>query len=212
MSWTSYFDKIFLINLPKRTDRLRSATHDLSLYKIPFEIVPAINHKNGAKGLFLTMKAIFEMAIDEQYKNILLFEDDAKFINDPNKYMPLCLEQLGRICAGYDIFHLGPNTHQPLQRHSDNLLRMHKCRATHAVAYSAQGIELILRKLSEIPFHDHIDVYFENHIQPLGGCYCSYPMIATQHNDYSDITKSEADQSYIEKRFLENTEHMLPSL
>ena len=40
--WSDYFQKIYLINLDSRPDRLEHATRELSKYHIRFERFPAI--------------------------------------------------------------------------------------------------------------------------------------------------------------------------
>jgi hypothetical protein len=207
--WQHFFDHILLVNLPDRTDRLKKASAELDRYGIKnFEVVPAVKKDNGAEGLWMTMKALLEYF---KAKTILVFEDDLLFVSDPNEHLPPCLHTLSLISSGWNIFHLGPNTHSPLQAMTRHLLYMQKCRSTHAVAYSPQGIDLILQKMKEsnpMQHNWHYDIFLEKEIQPLGGCFCSYPMICTQRSDVSDISNGFSDQSYIEERFLKNTRHL----
>lgn len=210
-SWTSYFDAIYLINLLERTDRLEISTAELNKYGIPFTIYSAIKRENGAKGLWLTMLEIFKEFTERSYDRILVFEDDIEFVQDPNEHMPHCLSQLKSL--SWHLFHLGPNTHEPLQRVRSraNLLKMNRCRSTHAVAYNRAGVEQIIKTVSgthESLLPEHFDVFLEQDIQPLGMSYCSLPMLATQRADHSDIGGKYADQSYIITRFAENTKHL----
>src|SRR5436190_11123965 len=92
--WTRIFDKIYLINLPAQKEKLIRATNQLSKYGIPFTVYPAFASEKGEWGLIVTMKAIFRDALDKGYKHILLFEDDIKFVEDPNHYMFPMIEQV----------------------------------------------------------------------------------------------------------------------
>lgn len=211
--WTDHFDKILLINLPKRTNRLAAASSELMKYSIPFEIVSGIDQGNGSPepgngeyGIWLTLKQIFSNAISAKFQRILIFEDDVQFVEDPNYYMPWMIEQLEER-VGWEIFYLGPNTHKPLNKVSPNILLADRCRGLHAVAYSYDGM---LSALQNMKFFYHaIDMVFESRLQPKQTCYTSYPMIATQSNGYSDILQKEVNNNYIENRFKENTKHLL---
>ncbi len=90
-----YFDKIYVINLDRRTDRLESITAEFERIGSTFTRISAIDgntldvepdNKNGtlrwnkaAYALALTTIQILEDAIANNYENILIFEDDVKF-------------------------------------------------------------------------------------------------------------------------------------
>ena len=89
-----YFDKIYCINLDKRTDRWIFFKNQCEKFSInSVERISAVDgdliNQNdypnkflkGEIGLLLTSIKIFEDAIDNGYENILLFEDDC-LIND----------------------------------------------------------------------------------------------------------------------------------
>jgi len=101
MSWTNYFDKILVLNLRKRTDRLMEVYSEMEQYNIPFELVTAIeNEQQGAEGLKETMQLIFEDAIKHNFQRILVFEDDVEWVRDPNPIMEEVVKQFP------DNFHL----------------------------------------------------------------------------------------------------------
>jgi len=204
---TTEFDMIFLINLPAQKEKLARSSAELIKHNINFEVIPAISDNDGAKGLFLTMRTLFENCIKSDLNRILVFEDDIKFVQDPQYYLPWMMDQLEEIDPYWDIFYLGPNTHRKLYKAGENVLHAYNCRSTHAVAYSLKGMHAALSNMKF--FHEPIDVVFETRIQPMGNCYCAYPMLATQCNGWSDIEKKEVDQSYIETRFAENTKHLV---
>jgi hypothetical protein len=206
MEWIKEFDKIFLINLPARQMRLSLCSARLLKLNIPFELVPGIHLDNGARGLFETMKNLLSTCIHEKYRRILVFEDDIAFVDDPHKYMPWMIDQLDQVKPDWHLFYLGANTHKPLQRVAPNILLAQACRATHALAYSAAGMRLCLQHMHF--FHQPIDEIWEHRIQPLGKSFCSFPLLATQADGFSDICEKHQDNSYIISRFNENTRHL----
>ena len=208
--WTQFFDRIYFITLTesKSLSRVCLSMSELYRYRIDYDIINAVyKPENGALGLKETMTGIFEFALYQGLKSILVFEDDVKFVTDPNKYMLWMIEQLVQQ-PGWELFYLGANTHEPLTRVAPNLLLAQKCRSTHAVAYSRQGMERALDAFKYFNDSQPIDVLFENRIQPQGNSFLAYPLLATQQNGWSDIEEKEVNQEYIVERYRENTKHI----
>lgn len=205
--WHSFFDKIFLISLDhcKTSDfRLPIAEAELRRVGISCEIYSALKHDNGAYGCFLTYQHLFENCIAAGYKNILVFEDDIKVVRDDFAFRAeLAINNLPK---DYHTLHLGPNTHRALAwRDAGVLLTMHQCRSTHAQAYSIESMKQIVSyEWDGTP----IDQMIEERLQPQGKCFCTYPLLVTQRNGYSDIDKRDVNMYYIQERFENNTKHL----
>ncbi|HEX4851666.1 MAG TPA: hypothetical protein VFV08_12700 [Puia sp.] len=203
--WTDHFD-IYLITLSRRhKERLSVAMAELHQYKIPFMVIPGIDDPtDGAFGIFQTIQMYLSLHRDGN-KIPLFFEDDVRFLTNPNPVMEKCLEQLNA-CA-WDIFYMGINAEEKFVRfHSPNLLQIKKGFALHAVAYHPRIVPKILGfKYTGTP----LDVMLYDHVQTDGRCFCSYPLLATQRSGYSDIQKKYMDQSYIEQRYVIATSHLL---
>lgn len=181
MSWTSFPDKIFLINLAKRKDRLESATRKFKEYNIPFERVEAVEHEKGAEGLRITMETIFQDAINNAYKNILIFEDDLDIIEpEINTIMPKVIQELP---SDYDIIYLGCQLCNYVDFHSNHLIRSHTMYATHAAMYSLQA----MKKFMELPRFSPVDNFIVQYIQCSDRCFCTFPILASQIPSHSDI-------------------------
>ncbi len=67
--WTNFFDKIYLVNLEKRVDRLLESAEILEKYQIPFQIFTATEDGVGARGLRDTMNLLFDDALYNRYQN-----------------------------------------------------------------------------------------------------------------------------------------------
>lgn len=181
MSWTNFFDKIYVINLAKRTDRMQQAIEQLTKYNIPFERWEAIENKDGAEGLRLTMIELFTHCIENNYQNCLIFEDDVDFLEpDMNNIMEDAIEQLP---PDYHILYLGAQLCKMPVFYWRNLLIVQDAYATHAAAYSNAAMKEILNS----EFKSPIDNFFVKTIQKKGKCFCVYPLIASQIPSHSDI-------------------------
>jgi len=214
MKWTDYFDEIYLINLPGNTQRLESATAELTKYDIPFTIWPAIKKENGKEGLNLTMIALLENALQNNHKRILVFEDDLKFIREPALLMPLCVDQLRR--KPWDLFYLGINMDNAQNLFTGfidkNLLSLEFGYATHALAYNRTVIPVILdaikRYTSRKPSFPY-DSLITNIIHRNYNCYSCFPMLATQADGWSDIENKNSTYEYLEQRYYDSVKHLL---
>lgn len=216
MTWTDYFDAIYLINLPDRPDRLEKATQELNKYNIPFVLAPAIKRENGAQGLFETIISIFTEAEAENMGNILLLEDDVKFLQDPNVYMPKCVEQLSRM--SWDLFYLGINMDHPSNMFIgftfENLLKIRYGYSTHAIAWSRPARREFMSLYMSVPnfMSAPIDVRLSETIHKNGRSFASYPLLATQHDGMSSIEGENTSYEYIEQRFNHSISHLkIPS-
>ena len=78
---TKYIDKVFYINLEHRTDRKHEIEDELNNYNIPYERFNAFATPDfGIVGCTKSHLEVLKEARDRKYKNILIFEDDFKFI------------------------------------------------------------------------------------------------------------------------------------
>lgn len=207
--WHNSFDRIFLINLPERKDRYSQSAQELARYRIPFELFPATKRKDGREGLYITMRALFERAVTEGYRSILVYEDDALFKREPGPVMEKCVRQLPE---NFDLLYMGCNlAQQPTCFVGDNLVNITGALSTHAVAYSQACMKRILSFPQILPF----DLFLLHNIQPAGRSYCTCPMLVTQRIDYSDIENRLTDWSAVlDERFeskisilMKNTTH-----
>lgn len=184
--WANFFDKIYVINLAKRTDRMEQAKNQLDKYNIPFERFEAIEDVNGAEGLRLTMIEIFTNAIRSNYKNILLLEDDLDVIQpEINSIMDNVVKD---IPSNYDIIYLGCQLcRTPSEWYNENLLRVQSAFATHAAMYSLQA----MKKILERNFFSPVDNCICQYVQPENLCFAIYPILISQIPSKSDIYKDQ---------------------
>lgn len=182
-------ENVFVLNLDSRPDRLEAADCQLKEAGIPYTRFPAISHENGIKGLLLTMEALFEKCIAEGLDKVCVLEDDFKFLLPP---VPFLNEVMPQLPENYHCFHLGLNLLEQPVKVSTNILRVRTSYATHAIVYSQEAMRLILPLLKREETQPY-DILLMHHIQPMGKCYCTYPMLCTQRPDHSNIENKYMD-------------------
>lgn len=208
MNWLNHIDKTFVINLPHRVDRLERSTEQLNAYEIPFERYEAIKHEQGAIGLVLTMKQLFNECLQRGYKTVLVFEDDFEFVvgkDTVNETMNGAFEWLKN--NDWGLFYLGLQHPVMFERFiTKNILPVKCGYATHALIWREEAMRFVV----EMDIQEPIDNFLVREYQPFLKCYCSYPLLATQRTNYSDIYETEMNwDMYISNRFTENVRHLL---
>lgn len=116
----SFFDKIYIINLETRIDRLIEVSEELEKIKVDIshpkiKVFKAIKPTDGedwptigTKGCFLSHLGVLTDALENQYNRILVLEDDVNFNEDFNPKLQHIVSQLNN--APWDIFYGGYRT------------------------------------------------------------------------------------------------------
>lgn len=209
-----YFEEIYCINLDRRTDRWEHAKLEFLNVGVLDRVkrISAIEHKDGRIGLIKSFLKIFKDVKSREVKNVLIFEDDVKFImeNNPIKTLEKSIEQTGNI--DWSLFYLGANTHEKCNLIKPNLILLKNAFAAHAIAYSHKTYNTIINKFentNEIKsINDINDVFFCKEIQNKRTSFLVNPMIATQYPSFSDLEKKDVNYSFIEERFKNNTKNI----
>lgn len=206
MKWTNFFDGIFVLNLDKRQDRLLQITEDFEKYEIPFERVPAIEHSNGAEGLKLTMIKLFNDCLENGYKDIIVFEDDCLFVVPEVTVHDTMNKVVDQLPERYIMIFMGCQPTGGFSHFvSPNILSGQKLFSTQGVIYSERGMKEILASQLEGP----IDNHYVAKIEPIGGSYCVYPLLASQREGYSDIYKNQINwRPFIEAKYEQELNRM----
>jgi glycosyl transferase family 25 len=112
-----FFDRIFIINLPHRTDRLRDMTAelekaDMAIASSKVEVFPAIRPdgpgsftSTGAHGAFLSHLSVLKKAQAQGLNKVLILEDDLEFKADFLQHQSALIHELSH--QNWDIVHFG---------------------------------------------------------------------------------------------------------
>ena len=193
-----HFDKIYCINLDKRTDRWAHALAQFRKYNIKVERVSAIegNPENlpvispyliqypGAVGCSLSHYSILKDAKELGLSNVLVFEDDVLFREDWEKTYT---ENYKDIPEDWDMIYLSTNSmHRVITRTiSDKIVKAHTCLTTHSYAIKSSLFDLAMEHI--IKLNNPVDGCYGSIIQPINNCYIFDPGVCTQMNGFSDI-------------------------
>ena len=105
--WAS-IDKVIYINLDKRKDRNKHILNELNEIGVPedkFEKLSAIEHQKGYIGCSLSHIKCLKLAIERNYNNVMIIEDDIVFKD--KAYFKLISDKI--IEQKFDVFLLGVN-------------------------------------------------------------------------------------------------------
>jgi len=204
-----YFKEIYCINLDRRVDRWELVQKEFESVGVMERVqrVSGVDHPDGRIGLIKSFLKIFKDVKERGVENVLIFEDDVTFMNNPIENLQKAIEQVGNI--NWSLFYLGANTHEKCNIFRPNLILLRNAFSAHAVAYSNKTYNQIINKFentNEIKSIDDInDVFFCKEIQNKRTCFLVNPIIATQRPSFSDLEKKFVDYSFIVERFKNNT-------
>jgi GR25 family glycosyltransferase involved in LPS biosynthesis len=168
---SNYVDNVYLINMDKDDHRLTKVTKETKKVGIKFERFPGVKVSdvsqnildkyipeeiqkygtNGMIGCGLSHLFIWQNAVKNNYRNILVLEDDVHFTDDFNQYLQNVCEEIPN---DYDILYL----HGDNPQHDSRFTYIYKPTfplLTHAMIISNQGLKKLLDIITEID--DHID-------------------------------------------------------
>lgn len=194
-----YFEKIFLINLDKRTDRWESAQKELDKVGIldrtkRFSAIE--DTTNGAIGCAGSHITIIKTAKLGGWKTVLILEDDVCFLDNTLEVLDKVVKDLKRYDY-WEMLYLGLNPLRKMSSISPNLLKVNGAYTTHAYAVSSRFYETILAK-PVVP----IDVHYSRLHVRHKNIFAVNPMIASQSNSHSDIENAILNNGpHIESRF-----------
>jgi len=187
-------NKVIYINLDHRTDRRNEIESELEEKGLSFERFSAIKDVSGAIGCCKSHLAVLKKARDHGYKNVLVLEDDFKFLVDRPEFEKQ-IHDLFEV--PFDVCLLAYNTNDLYESHYPFL-----CKITNA--QTASGY------LIKSHYYDTLISHWEHSLQmflltgdePKYACdqswkllqerdtwYCFKERIGIQRDSYSDIQK-----------------------
>jgi GR25 family glycosyltransferase involved in LPS biosynthesis len=204
------FDKVYCINLDKRTDRLEKFQRQVVKYDLgDYTRISAIDGTNlnineytnrlspGELGLVLTNLEIIKDAKKNQYNNILILEDDCEITDEI-----LNIEDyFGKLPSNWDMLYMGGNhnTHMGVQGPivvNDKIVKLHSTYSTHLIGIKNTLFDHIENIISK--YQEPLDVSYVK-LQKIFNVYSFYPAIASQIVDFSDIQNKITDYRWLIK-------------
>lgn len=173
--------KTKVINLAKRPDRLESVTPRIKAFGIDnFERFDAI------EGGYMGFNMSVHLALQNEGE-LLLLEDDVIFegtIQD-------LLAAKSQLPPDWDLLYLGANLKSKVNQYSEKLYRITDAWTSHAILYSDKGAKYCAENFD--PKEGTIyDEWLRVHAQRQLQCFITFPMIAFQKDNWSDIWGANA--------------------
>jgi GR25 family glycosyltransferase involved in LPS biosynthesis len=183
------FDRIVVLNLDKRTDRLEHFDKQAKELGITYERFAAYE---GDPPKFLYRDAckkghqeIMKQALDDGIKSLLIFEDDALFVEDFNNKFA---DVYSRVPDDWDMLYLGA-WHHHFKPQAEGVVKMVDSFSAHA--YGIRG--RYLPKAYNATFHVWpVDIALASQ-HPHIKAYCAKPALVGQMPGYSDIDREYRD-------------------
>lgn len=213
MKLNDYFDKIYCINLDRRTDRWEKCKAEFDKFGIEVERFSALDGntltynnqrlKSGEVGLIRSNLELIKKAKENKYKNILIFEDDVEFTNNFNEKFEKYIKQ---VPEDWSFLYLGGNHVGGTVPINRNLHRVIHSYTTHAFAINAKIYDVIIDVLQKET--EPVDVTYAL-LQKNNPSYVFRPHLAWQAEGFSDIVKENVNYNFLkeEKNFI-TTNHM----
>ena len=199
----NFIDKIVYINLDHRTDRNEHMKHMTHTFGDKVSRFSAVKTPYGLIGCCISHIMILKDAIEHNYNNILVLEDDAMWNNFEQGY------QLLRNLASnpYDVILLGGS----FVDYNKDTYKLHSAKTTTGYLVNKHYMRTLLSNFEEglsylikdysIFFDYALDAYW-NRLQQKDNWFIVQPPLVYQKPSYSDICNAQVDY-----RPLMNVEH-----
>jgi GR25 family glycosyltransferase involved in LPS biosynthesis len=191
MKVNEYFDKVVVINLDRRTDRMEKLVPQLERLGIEYERHSAVDGKElGIDPISAGTMSHVQVLKKYQDKKILVLEDDAQFVDDFNEKFEEVMQTLPN---NWDIFYLGALL--PKDTGKVTPVNQHWTRQVMTTGSQAYCINPARTR----HFTDNLDGYewyidiglrvFAENFNP----YIAQPNLVTQFPSYSDLRLKEVN-------------------
>lgn len=187
MSLKKLSKQVVLINLDSRQDRLEAFDKQAKALGIDYQRFTAIRATDPIFGCKLSHLAALSICEGE---SILIFEDDAAFIDGFEEELNKSLENLP---SDWDMVYLGAHILQT-QVVNDRWRKSIECSSTHAYAVKASVIPRLVE--AAMVHKGHIDVAYST-IHKQIKAYIARPTLVYQQVGYSDLQKCDVDYGYL---------------
>jgi GR25 family glycosyltransferase involved in LPS biosynthesis len=186
MRVNEYFDKVVVINLDRRKDRLEKVDAQLQELGITYERFSAIDAKALDIDPIQACKQSHIQVLEESVGKTLILEDDAYFMEGFNERFTEFVELLPK---DWHIFYLGAVLLNS-ERCNDIMVRAMDTSSLHAYCVNPEFKEIALEQGRDYP--EHIDVAYRL-LHRQYRSYAAKPPMVKQYPSYSDLMLEDVD-------------------
>lgn len=189
-----YFDKIFCINIARRTDRWQRVTEEAERFGITierFEGYDLSKYKMGNHGCTASHRHLMEYALYHDWKRILILEDDFNILH--HDFHHRFESMIKEVPSDWDLLYLGGHyADRPQKRISKHVIKFNRMKTTSSVGITRKAI---VELASSIVGIGPIDELYSNYAQDHNS-YIFSPRLINQYSSFSDIQGGICDYSF----------------
>lgn len=205
MQINDIFSKVYVVNLDRRPDRMRSVSDELNKNNIKFERFSAVNGNdithssgltNGAVGCLLSHYQIIKKSYDEGAEAIFIFEDDIELCEDfENKFK----QSFNEVPDDWQFLYLGCNKHENsvIARPTENVIKVQNAFSTACYGVRRDAMKKIIDTILDMKAP--VDVYY-GFLQTSLPAYTFKSPLCWQKPDWSDVENAFVDYRWIFER------------
>ena len=191
MKVNDFFDKVIVINLDRRTDRMEKLVPQLEKLDIQYEKFSAVDGKQlGVDPIVAGLQSHLQVMKQITGQRVLILEDDAQFVEDFNEKFEKVIQTLPE---DWDIFYLGALVPKDV-----GLIRMVNrhwgiqvlTTGSQAYCINPSRLEYFINKLED--YNYYIDVGLRDFAKDLKA-YITQPNLVVQFPSYSDLRLKEVN-------------------
>lgn len=189
MRLNDIFDRIVVINLDSRTDRMEAFDEQAKKYALEYIRFPAVPadppNLLPSWACKASHQAVIKQAVEDKVKRLFVFEDDAQFVDNFNEKLE---DVYSKIPEDWDMFYLGA-WHLEYRPYAEGVVKMIESYSAHAYGINEHYLQeaysqIYLPKFADVALslkHPHIKAF------------CAKPALVGQTPGYSDIEKEYRD-------------------
>ena len=191
MKVNDFFDKVIVINLDRRTDRMEKLAPQLEKLDIQYERFSAVDGKQlGIDPIVAGLQSHLQIMKQIAGQRVLILEDDALFVDDFNEKFEKVIQTLPE---DWDIFYLGALV--PKEVGLVRMVNRHwgiQVLTTGSQAYciNPSRLEYFINKLED--YNSYIDIGLRDFAKDLKA-YITQPNLVVQFPSYSDLRLKEVN-------------------
>jgi GR25 family glycosyltransferase involved in LPS biosynthesis len=198
-SFMSYWDKVFCINLDRRTDRWEHAQKQMELYNIQAERFSGYDNviveglRNGNAGCTASHRGVLEIIAHNKWDKVLILEDDFECNHSPSEFLELWNQMINEVPKDWDFLYLGGHyANPPQKRVSKHVIKMDRMLTTSSYAVRWQTAKAISPYLSGNSPIDSLISGFTSQMN----AYIFHPRLMVQTPSFSDIQERDCNHTY----------------
>ena len=191
MKVNDFFDKVIVINLDRRTDRMEKLAPQLEKLDIQYKRFSAVDGKKlDIDPIVAGLRSHLQVMKQIAGQRVLILEDDAQFVEDFNEKFEKVMQTLPE---DWDIFYLGALVPKDV-----GLIRMVNrhwgiqvlTTGSQAYCINPSKLEYFISKLED--YNSYIDIGLRDFAKDLKA-YITQPNLVVQFPSYSDLRLKEVD-------------------